>query len=303
MDLDPRLLRYFIAVAEERHFSRAATRLHISQPPLSYAIRQLEDNVGARLLARTSRHVELTDAGHVLYREALTLLRQAEEVRTLVQRVDAGLRGRLRIGFVGSMLCRGLPTLLNVMRAELPDVEHVLTELNSHEQIEAVRRGEQDLGFIHANPVPDEVLARDLIAEPFVVCLPDSHPLAGRQSLRLAELASDDFVFFARAASPSYYETVLSMCVAAGFMPVIRHEVRHWLSVASLVSQGLGVSIVPACLSRSGLAGTRFITFEHDARSVSQVIWHAGARTPLQQRAMALVERQFPPDAAQATSV
>ncbi len=154
MDLDPRLLRYFIAVAEERHFSRAATRLHISQPPLSYAIRQLEDNVGARLLARTSRHVELTDAGHVLYREALTLLRQAEEVRTLVQRVDAGLRGRLRIGFVGSMLYRGLPVLLNAMRAELPDVEHVLTELNSHEQIEAVRRGEQDLGFIHANPVP-----------------------------------------------------------------------------------------------------------------------------------------------------
>ncbi|MBB1628020.1 LysR family transcriptional regulator [Achromobacter sp. UMC71] len=294
MDLDPRLLRYFIAVAEERHFSRAAARLHISQPPLSYAIRQLEDNVGARLLARTSRHVELTDAGHVLYREALTLLRQAEEVRTLVQRVDAGLRGRLRIGFVGSMLYRGLPALLACMRAELPDVEHVLTEQNSHDQIEAVRRGEQDLGFIHANPVPAGVAARDLLAEPFVVCLPDSHALARRRSLRLAELAADDFVFFARAASPSYYETVLSLCVGAGFMPVIRHEVRHWLSVASLVSQGLGVSIVPACLSRSGLAGTRFIAFEHQARSVSQVIWPAAARSPLQDKALALVERQFP---------
>lgn len=252
MDLDPRLLHYFIAVAEERHFSRAAARLHISQPPLSYAIRQLEDNVGARLLARTSRHVELTAAGQVLYREALTLLRQAEDVRMLVQRVDAGLRGRLRIGFVGSMLYRGLPALLESMRAELPDVEHVLTELNSHDQIEAVRRGEQDLGFIHANPVPAGVAARDLLAEPFVVCLPQSHALAGRRSLALADLAGDDFVFFARAASPSYYETVLSLCVGAGFMPVVRHEVRHWLSVASLVSQGLGVSIVPSCLSRSG---------------------------------------------------
>ncbi|WP_343738913.1 LysR family transcriptional regulator, partial [Achromobacter sp.] len=107
MDLEPRLLRYFIAVAEERHFSRAAARLHISQPPLSYAIRQLEENIGARLLARTSRHVELTDAGQALYHEALILLRQAEEVRTLVRQVDAGLRGRLRIGFVGSMLYRG----------------------------------------------------------------------------------------------------------------------------------------------------------------------------------------------------
>ncbi len=291
MDLDPRLLRYFIAVAEERHFSRAATRLHISQPPLSYAIRQLEDNVGARLLTRSSRHVELTDAGQVLYREALTLLRQAEEVRTLVQRVDAGLRGRLRIGFVGSMLYRGLPALLNAMRAGLPDVEHVLTELNSHDQIEAVRRGEQDLGFIHANPVPQGVQARDLLAEPFMVCLPQAHPLAGRASLRLAELAADDFVFFARAASPSYYETVLSMCVAAGFMPVIRHEVRHWLSVASLVSQGLGVSIVPACLSRSGLAGTRFIAFEHQARSVSQMIWPEAARSPLQAKAVELAAR------------
>ena len=294
MDLDPRLLRYFITVAEERHFSRAAARLHISQPPLSYAIRQLEENVGARLLARTSRHVELTDAGQVLYREALILLRQAEEVRTLVRQVDAGLRGRLRIGFVGSMLYRGLPALLNAMRAELPDVEHVLTELNSHDQIEAVRRGEQDLGFIHANPVPEGVQARDLLAEPFVICLPEAHPLARRRSLRLAELASDDFVFFARAASPSYYETVLSMCVSAGFMPAIRHEVRHWLSVASLVSQGLGVSIVPACLSRSGLAGTRFIAFEHQARSVSQVIWPDASRSPLQERAVALVARQFP---------
>ncbi|MGE8659501.1 MAG: LysR family transcriptional regulator [Achromobacter sp.] len=294
MDLDPRLLRYFIAVAEERHFSRAAARLHISQPPLSYAIRQLEDNVGARLLARTSRQVALTAAGQVLYREALTLLRQAEDVRMLVQRVDAGLRGRLRIGFVGSMLYRGLPALLASMRAELPDVEHVLTELNSHEQIEAVRRGEQDLGFIHANPVPAGVAARDLMAEPFVVCLSQSHPLAGRPSLALRELAADDFVFFARAASPSYYETVLSLCVSAGFMPVIRHEVRHWLSVASLVSQGLGVSIVPLCLSRSGLAGTRFIAFEHQARSVSQVIWPDAGRSPLQEKALALVARQFP---------
>ncbi|WP_241130281.1 LysR substrate-binding domain-containing protein, partial [Achromobacter xylosoxidans] len=233
-------------------------------------------------------------AGQVLYREALTLLRQAEDVRMLVQRVDAGLRGRLRIGFVGSMLYRGLPALLESMRAELPDVEHVLTELNSHDQIEAVRRGEQDLGFIHANPVPAGVAARDLLAEPFVVCLPQSHALAGRRSLALADLAGDDFVFFARAASPSYYETVLSLCVGAGFMPVVRHEVRHWLSVASLVSQGLGVSIVPSCLSRSGLAGTRFIAFDHQARSVSQVIWPQEGRSPLQEKALALVERQFP---------
>lgn len=293
MDLEPRLLRYFIAVAEERHFSRAAKRLHISQPPLSYAIRQLEEGVGARLLDRTSRHVALTDAGQVLYREALTLLRQAQEVCTLVQRVDAGLRGRLRIGFVGSMLYRGLPAMLAQMRNELPDVEHVLSELNSHDQIEAIRRGELDLGFIHANPVPEEIEALDLLAEPFVVCLPQTHPLSGRKRIALKDLAGDDFIFFARAASPSYYETVLSMCVSAGFVPVICHEVRHWLSVASLVSQGLGVSIVPSCLSRSGLAGTRFIAFDHEARSISQVVWQRNGHSPLQRTALALVKRHF----------
>lgn len=293
MDLDPRLLRYFIAVAEERHFSRAAVRLHISQPPLSYAIRQLEESVGARLLNRSSRHVELTDAGQVLYREALTLLRQAEEVRTLVQRVDAGLRGRLRIGFVGSMLYRGLPALLNAMRAELPDVEHVLTELNSHDQIEAVRRGEQDLGFIHANPAPEAVQTLDLVAEPFVLCVPDTHRLARRRRVSLQALAGEHFILFARAASPSYHETVLSLCVTAGFHPAIRHEVRHWLSVAALVSQGLGVSIVPACLARSGLAGTRFIAFDHQARSVSQAIWPRDTDSPLLRTAVELVRAQY----------
>ncbi|OZI46886.1 LysR family transcriptional regulator [Bordetella genomosp. 5] len=293
MDLDPRLLRYFIAVAEERHFSRAAQRLHISQPPLSYAIRQLETQLGARLLERTSRHVALTPAGHTLYTQALALLRQSEEIGVLVRRVDAGLQGRCRIGFVGSMLYRGLPRLLAELRQAMPQVEHVLSELNSHDQIEAVRRGELDLGFVHANPLPPQVRGQDLMAEPFVVCLPQDHPLAHRRRIDLAALAHDDFVFFAREASPSYHETVLSLCVAAGFRPAVRHEVRHWLSVCSLVSQGLGVSIVPACLRRSGLAGTRFVNFAHTARSQSQLIWPAGPASPLAARALASVRRHF----------
>ena len=295
MDLEPRLLRYFIAVAEERHFGKAARRLHISQPPLSYAIRQLEELLGASLLERTSRHVALTEAGRVLYREAQGLLRQAEEVGQLVKRIDAGLRGRLHIGFVGSMLYRGLPALLAELRAELPDVEHVLSEINSHDQIEAVRRGELDLGFIHANPVPHEVGALDLVGEPFVVCLPETHALAGRRRLDLKSLAGEEFVMFAQAASPSYYATVMSLCVAAGFVPAVRHEVRHWLSVAALVSQGLGVSIVPACLARSGLAGTRFIAFAHQAQSISQVIWRQSDPVPLVRNVLARVRAHYAP--------
>ena len=137
-------MELFAEVAKAHSFSRAAAALGVPTSTVSRHVAELERSVGLRLLNRNTRRVELTDAGQVLYREAQTLLRQAEDVRTLVQRVDAGLRGRLRIGFVGSMLYRGLPALLNAMRAELPDVEHVLTELNSHDQIEAVRRGEQD---------------------------------------------------------------------------------------------------------------------------------------------------------------
>ncbi|AUL48240.1 LysR family transcriptional regulator [Bordetella trematum] len=291
--MELRLLRYFIAVAEERHFSRAAQRLHISQPPLSYAIRQLEDQLGVRLLERSSRHVALTPAGQVLYGQALALLRQAEEVGLLVQRVDAGLQGRCRIGFVGSMLYRGLPDVLAALRAAMPGVEQVLQELNSNDQIEALRRGELDLGFVHANPLPPEVRGLDLMAEPFVVCLPQSHPMAGRRKVDLRELAKEDFIFFAREASPSYYETVLSLCVGAGFYPAVRHEVRHWLSVCALVSQGLGVSIVPACMIRSRLAGTRFLNFDHEARSRSQLIWPAQQATPLAARTLEIVRRHF----------
>lgn len=293
MDLDPRLLRTFIAVAEERHFSRAAKRLHISQPPVSYAIRQLEHILGVTLLQRTSRSVTLTEAGTVFYREALTLLRLADDVGTLVRRVDAGLTGRLKIGFVGSMLYRGLPQLLSRLRASLPDVEHVLTELNSNEQIEAVRRGEIDLGFIHANPVPDDIEAISLVSEPFKVCIPSTHPRAQGARISLKELATEEFVLFSRAASPIYYESVLSMCATAGFTPRIHHEVRHWLTVASLVSQGLGVSIVPACLARSGLQGAAFLDFRHATRSVTQLIQNRERAGALHRSTAAIIRDHF----------
>ncbi|GAA5232747.1 LysR family transcriptional regulator [Verticiella sediminum] len=289
MDLEPRLLRYFVAVAEERHFSRAAQRLHISQPPLSYAIRQLEQGLGANLLERTSRSVTLTDAGRVFYREALGLLRQGEEVRTLVQRVDAGLHGRLRIGFVGSMLYRGLTEMLALLRERMPEVEHVLTELNSNEQVDAVRRGELDLGLIHQNPLPPGLFSHELVREPFVLCVPEGHPRARDATTALADFRDEEFVVFARAASPSYYETVLALCVNAGFAPHTRHEVRHWLGVIGLVARGLGVAIVPACLARCGLAGARFLAFAHDAASVSVLVAPGEQATPLQRQGVALV--------------
>lgn len=293
MDLDPRLLRYFVAVAEELNFSRAAERLHISQPPLSYAIKQLEDALQAQLLERTSRRVELTAAGRALYSEALFLLRKNADVQTLIQRIDSGLHGQIKIGFVGSMLYRRLSEVLKLSQQRYPDIEHVLLELNSAEQIELIERGGLDIGFIHANPVPAGITRLDLIAESFSICVPDSHPLAREPYVDLNELAQDDFIFFSRSFSPSYYETLLSMCLNAGFFPKIKNEARHWLSVASLVSQGIGVSIVPECLSRSGLSGIRFLPFEHQQKSISSLIWSATSVSNIKEKHIELVRSVY----------
>lgn len=271
--IDTRLLRYFVAVAEELSFSRAAQRLHLSQPPLSYAIRQLEDNLGVRLLRRSSRHVELTAAGAALHREARFLLQRSTEVRELVQRIDAGLQGQVKMGIVGSMLYRGLPAIIGRCRHLYPNVDITLAEMNSAEQIELVERGGLDVGFVHANPLPSGLESATLLSEPFVLCVPASHPLAGGRSAGLADLAGDDFIFFARSASPSYYQLLLSLCQDAGFVPRIRYEVRHWLSVVSLVAQGMGVAIVPSCMATSGLPDTVFLSFAHAARSQTLLIW------------------------------
>ncbi|HWL30045.1 MAG TPA: LysR family transcriptional regulator [Burkholderiaceae bacterium] len=281
MDLDVRILRYFVAVAEELSFSRAAKRLHLSQPPLSYAIKQLEERLQAKLFLRSSRHVALTPAGRALYKEAQFLLRRHTDVCNLVSRIDAGLQGQIKIGFVGSMLYRNLPTVLKQCKEKYPEVEHILLELNSAEQIELVERGGIDIGFIHANPVPDTVSREDLIDEPFSICLPASHRLADETRLDLAELADEDFIFFSRSFSPIYYETLFAMCLDAGFLPGVKYEARHWLSVASLVAQDMGVSIVPQCLARSGLSNLRFLPFEHKQRSVASLIWSntLGSRT------------------------
>lgn len=253
-----RHLRYFLVLAEELHFGRAAKRLSISQPPLSLNIQQLEASVGARLFERDSRGVRLTAAGRAFRESATALLAQAESARLLAREIEAGAVGRLRVGFVGSMLYRGLPQRLQEFQARYPGIHVALTELNSQEQIDALLHGELDAGFVHTSRVPDELAATLAHSEPFVCCMPADHPLTARDAVALADLRGEPFVLFSRKASPDYYSRIFDMCAAQGFYPQIRHEVRHWLSVVSLVSQGMGVAVVPAAMARSGMAGAAF---------------------------------------------
>lgn len=253
-----RHLRYFIALAEELHYGRAAQRLAISQPPLSVAIQQLEASVGARLFDRDSKGVRLTPAGTAFRASARALLDRAEEACALAREVQAGEIGRLRLGFVGSTLYSGLSAWLQAFQAGHPKVEVVVIELNSQDQIDALLAEELDLGLLHTDRLPPTLAAQPLYSEPFLACLPASHPLAALERIPLAALSEQPFILFSRKGSPDYHARIVEICRQHGFYPRLQHEGRHWLSVVSLVSQGLGVSIVPAAFQRAGVQGAVF---------------------------------------------
>lgn len=253
-----RHLRCFLALADELHFGRAAQRLAISQPPLSVAIQQLEASVGARLFDRDSKGVRLTPAGIAFRASATALLDRAEEACALAREVQAGEVGRLRLGFVGSTLFNGLSAWLQAFLARHAKVEVVVVELNSQDQIDALLNEELDLGLVHTDRLPPALASRPLYDEPFLACLPASHPLATLARLPLASLSDQPFILFSRKGSPDYHARIVEICRQQGFYPRLQHEGRHWLSVVSLVAQGMGVSIVPAAFERAGVQGAVF---------------------------------------------
>jgi DNA-binding transcriptional LysR family regulator len=285
-----RHLRYFLALAEELHFGRAAQRLAITQPPLSLNIQQLEASVGARLFDRDSKGVRLTAAGLAFRSSAQALLARAEEARRLARDVDAGSVGRLRVGIVGSVLFRGLPQWLAAFQASHPRIELSLSELNSQEQLDALVHDELDLGFVHTRRVHGELSTALVHTDAFMACVPGAHALARRRKVSLQQLRDEPFVLFSRKASPDYYTRIVEMCGALGFYPNVRHEVRHWLSVVSLVAQGMGVSVVPAPLERSGMAGAVFRPLvEPTLPSEVHCAWKAGTDHPARSEFLKLV--------------
>jgi len=291
--LEFRHLRCFLALAEELHFGRAAQRLAISQPPLSVAIQQLEASVGARLFDRDSKGVRLTPAGQAFRAGAQGLLDRAEDACALAREVQAGEVGRLRLGFVGSTLFNGLSAWLQAFQASHPRVEVVVVELNSQDQIDALLGEELDLGLVHTDRLPPSLTSQPLYREPFLACLPAGHPSAALSEIPLAALSEQPFILFSRKGSPDYHARIVEICRQHGFFnPRLQHEGRHWLSVVSLVAQGLGVSIVPAAFQRAGIQGAVF-------RPLAEVIetsavfatWRVGSQGVLREQFLAARSR------------
>ena len=261
-NIELRHLRHFVALAEELHFGRTAKRCNISQPPFSVSIRQLEDLLGLVLVERTSHDVRLTAAGSAFYEEAHKALAQVRQSVDLAVRVASGSHGTLNVGFFGSMLHRGLDRAVRRFEAEFPEVELRLLELSTVDQIPALQRRQIHYGFIHSSALPAGLASLELLREPFVLCLPAGHPACARPVRSLADLRNEPFILFARAFSPAYYDQVIAMCVAAGFHPDIRHEGRHWLTVVSCVSKGMGITLVPRSMMAAGLPDVEFVAID-----------------------------------------
>jgi DNA-binding transcriptional LysR family regulator len=292
--MDLRRLRYFVAVAEERHFGRAAERLHIAQPPLSQQIQRLEAEIGSPLLYRTTRSVELAPAGAVLLERAREILAAVDAAAEDARRAARGEYGRLAIGFTGSATYALLPALAGALRETLPGVMLDLRgELLTPAQVQWLLDGTLDLGLlrppVHERELSVEVLRR----EPLICVLSGAHPLAVNDAVSLEQLSQEPFVTY-----PSHFRSVLhdaveDACAAAGFRPRVAIEAAETSTLVSFVAAGLGVSLVPASVRHMTVEGAVYRPLAHDATTVElAVAWRRDDATPILQRALGVLRQR-----------
>jgi DNA-binding transcriptional LysR family regulator len=246
--MELRHLRYFVAVAEELHFGRAAERLHMAQPPLSQQIKGLEQELGVQLFARTRRRVELTPAGKLFLDEARLTLQQAVRAQRIAVEADRGLRGRLRIGFVMSASYSILPVVIRRFRRENPFIELELVEMTPSRQIEALESGTIDAGILRP-PVESGLPLETILEEPLVLALPLDHRRAGQKAVELKSLSEEAFVLFPRHHGPGIFDVVMKACLEAGFTPHVSCAPNEMQTILTYVAGGLGISLVPQSLS------------------------------------------------------
>lgn len=265
--MELRHIRYFTAVAEELSFRKAAERLNVTQPSLSEQIRQLEAEIGARLLDRDTHHVALTAAGRSFLESAAKILREAEDGSRTARRIAQGETGQLSIGFVASLGHGLLPGILRAYREKFPDVELRLAEMETTQQIEALNAKQLDLGFVGLGMPSKEITDLELLTireEKLVAVVPQDHPLATsvryrKKALPLAALAKERLLLGARQNASLYNPWLIVLCQQAGFQPHVVQEIGQPVTVLNYVAAGLGVTILPAQFSRLPTVGVRFL--------------------------------------------
>lgn len=253
--IELRHLRYFLAVAETLHFSRAARRLGMAQPPLSQQIKRLEQLLGHALFERTTRGVKLTPAGQLLVRRARSTMEKVDEDLAQVRRLGRGEEGTLTVGFSGSVMFTELPAAIQSFRHRYPKVELRLRELVTSAQIAALLNGQIDLAFLRDGDPTEGIRITTLLKEKYVAVLPEAHALARRRTLSVKALEGEPFIMFARRMGPLAYDRTIACCEREGFRPNIVQDAPQWLTLVRLVSAGLGVTLAPACVARVAVPG------------------------------------------------
>lgn len=261
--MDLRDCECFVAVAEELHFGRAAARVGMAQPPLSQRIKALEEELGARLFARTSRSVALTAAGEAFWHEARDLLALAGRARETPRRVALGLAGRLRVGFVNPAMDAFLSAALAAFRRQAPEVELTLRELSSREQLEALAAGRLDVGFVRftGQDVPG-LAVRVVSREPYLLALPADHALAGRRRVSLADLDGQAMILPPYEQAHALRPALEAAFARGGATPVVVQEAASKFTMLSLVAAGLGLALLPASVRVWTRAGVVFRDLE-----------------------------------------
>lgn len=280
--LELRHFKYFMAVAEELHYRKAAERLFISQPGLSRQIKQMEEILDAQLFIRNKKKVSLTAAGEYLKGELEFVLNHLELTKKQLKLINEGSSGELRIGFLGSAMQSIVPKLLVKLRDEYPDIKTSLDELSNHAQVNAVLKDKLDLGFVRLARVPKELSIKPVSEDTFSIVLPKNHPLDEKSFNGMKQLKEESFVLFSQDYSPLYFDKVMSICEDAGFTPKVSHRSVHAQTIFTLVENKLGVAIIPTSLQYGFNLNVKFIELKKiKQRAQLSVIWKKDNRNPV----------------------
>lgn len=280
--LELRHFKYFMAVAEELHYRKAAERLFISQPGLSRQIKQMEEILDAQLFLRSKKKVSLTPAGDYLKGELEFVLNHLELTKKQLKLINDGNSGELRIGFLGSAMQSVVPKLLVKLRDDYPNIKTSLDELSNHAQVNAVLKDKLDLGFVRLARVPKELNLKPVFEDTFSIVLPKDHALNEESFKGMKQLKDESFVLFSQDYSPLYFDKVMSICEDAGFTPKVSHRSVHAQTIFTLVENKLGVAIIPTSLQYGFNLNVKFIELKRiKQRAQLSVIWKKDNRNPV----------------------
>ncbi|GAA4279802.1 LysR family transcriptional regulator [Gaetbulibacter aestuarii] len=290
--IELRHLRYFLAVAEELHFRKAADRLYISQPGLSRQIKQMENDLGVILFDRHNRKVVLTKTGEYLKKELQLNLKQLEDILDHAKLIQAGRKGQLKIGYVGSAMQNIIPDLLIKYREDHPDVVFSLKEMENQNQIDELLSFGIDIGFMRLEDVPKHLEKQTVLSDIFCVVLPEDHPINSKNFKSMAQFKEETFILFDPNYSASYYEKVMQIFKDSGFMPAVSHLTIHATSIYKLVANHFGISIVPKSLQNDAVKGVKFIDLNNiKQRTELSMVWNTGNRNPVLLQALDVMRK------------